>query len=82
MINTNKAVLVKFPAYTSLSQLNNTSTADICIPFPVEQINLKGIDLDFDADFRDPCILLQTWLIMVPWVLGLVVYFAVSLHQL
>ena len=52
MINTNKAVLVHFPAYTSSSQLNNTSTADIYIPFPVKQINVKGIDLDFDADFR------------------------------
>ncbi len=52
MINTNKAVLVKFPAYTSSSQLNNTSTADIYIPFPVKQINVSGIDLDFDADFR------------------------------
>ena len=31
MINTNKAVLVRFPAYTSSSQLNNTSTADIYI---------------------------------------------------
>ena len=29
MINTNKAILVNFPAYTSSSQLNNTSTADI-----------------------------------------------------
>ena len=27
MINTNKAILVHFPAYTSHSQLNNTSTA-------------------------------------------------------
>ncbi len=51
MINTNKAVLVKFPAYISASQLNNTSTADIYIPFAVKQINVKGIDLDFDADF-------------------------------
>ena len=52
MINTNKAILVHFPAYTSQSQLNNTSTAHIYIPFPVKQINVKGIDLDFDADFR------------------------------
>ena len=52
MINTNKAVLVSFPAYTNPKQLNNTATADIYIPFPVKQINVKGIDLDFDADFR------------------------------
>ena len=52
MFNTNKAILVKFPAYTNAAQLNNTSTADIYIPFPVKQINVKGIDLDFDADFR------------------------------
>ena len=52
MINTNKAVLVSFPAYTNPMQLNNTATANIYIPFPVKQINVKGIDLDFDADFR------------------------------
>ena len=52
MINTNKAVLVSFPAYTNSMQLNNTATANIYIPFPVKQINVKGIDLDFDADFR------------------------------
>ena len=45
MINTNKAILVHFPAYTSQSQLNNTSTAHIYIPFPVKQINVKGIDV-------------------------------------
>ena len=52
MINTNKAVLVSFPAYTNSMQLNNTASANIYIPFPVKQINVKGIDLDFDADFR------------------------------
>ena len=52
MINTNRAVLVKFPAYTSGSQLSNTSSANIYIPFPVKQINIKGIDLDFDADAK------------------------------
>ena len=52
MISTNKAILVSFPAYTNSAQLTNTSTVDIYIPFPVKQINVKGIDLDFDADFR------------------------------
>ena len=52
MINTNKAVLVNFPAYTDVLQLNNTASAEIYIPFPVKQTNVKGIDLDFDADFR------------------------------
>ena len=56
MINTNKAILVSFPAYNNAAQLTNTSTADIYIyiyiPFPVKKINVKGIDLDFDADFR------------------------------
>ena len=40
MFNTNKAILVKFPAYTNAAQLTNTSTADIYIPFPVKQINV------------------------------------------
>ncbi len=31
MINTNKAILVNFPASTSSSRLNNTSTTDIYI---------------------------------------------------
>ncbi len=40
------------PAYNNAAQLTYTSAADIYIPFPVTQINAKGIDLDFDADFR------------------------------
>jgi hypothetical protein len=52
LINTNTAILVHLPAYTSSSQLNNTSTADLYIPVPIKQINVKDIDLDFDADFR------------------------------
>ena len=31
MFNTNKAILVKFPAYNNAAQLTNTSTADIYI---------------------------------------------------
>ena len=50
--NTNKAVVVVFPAYTSLNLLTNTVSADIYVPFPVKELNIKGIDLDFDADGR------------------------------
>ncbi len=52
MFNPNKAVLLKCPAYNNAAHSTNTSTADIYIPFPVEQINVKFIDLDFEADFR------------------------------
>ena len=51
MINTNKAVIVNFAANASGAILSSTSSADIYIPFLVKQINLKGIDLDFDNDF-------------------------------
>ncbi len=52
MFNTTKAILVKCPAYNNAAQLTNTSIADIYIPFPVKQINVKGKALDFDAEFR------------------------------
>ena len=52
MINTNRAVLVNFAGNGNNSQLSTSGTADIYVPFRVSQINLKGVDLDFDADFR------------------------------
>ena len=52
MINTNKAVLVKFAGNTNLDQVTTSGSADIYVPFKVSQINVKGIDLDFDSDFR------------------------------
>ena len=52
IINTNKAVVVKFPAYASQYQTTQSGSATIYIPFPVKQINVKGVDLDFDSDFR------------------------------
>ena len=52
MINTNKAVVVSFGAYASQLQITNTAAADIYVPFKVSQINVKGVDLDFDSDFR------------------------------
>ena len=45
MINTNKAVLVYFP--TNKSQ----GTASIYIPFPVKEIHVKGVDVDWQADY-------------------------------
>ena len=51
-INMKKTVLVNFPSHTNKNQLQNTGTSDIYIPFPVKQINIKAIDLDFDVDFR------------------------------
>ena len=52
IINTNKAVVVKFNAYTSEFQTTQSGSATIYIPFPVKQINVKGVDLDFESDFR------------------------------
>ena len=52
MINTNRAVLVKFAGNTNLDQVTTSGSADIYVPFKVSQINVKGIDLDFDSDFR------------------------------
>ena len=52
MINTNRAVLVKFTNNGNSAQLSTSGAADIYVPFRVSQINLKGVDLDFDADFR------------------------------
>ena len=52
MINTNKAVVVFFTGNANVNQLTTSGTADIYVPFKVSQINVKGIDLDFDSDFR------------------------------
>ena len=52
MINTNKAVIVHFVGNTNANQVTTSGTADIYVPFKVSQINIKGVDLDFDADFR------------------------------
>ena len=52
IINTNKAVVVKFAAHTSEYQTTQRGSATIYIPFPVKQINVKGVDLDFESDFR------------------------------
>ena len=51
-INTNRAVRVKFDAYTSTTQSTQSSNASIYVPFPVKEILIQGIDLDFGADFR------------------------------
>ena len=45
MINTNKAVIVHFPDDSS------QGTASIYIPFPVKEIQLKGVDIDWEADY-------------------------------
>ena len=45
MINTNKAVLVNFPANES------QGSASIYIPFPVKEIHLKGVDIDWQDDY-------------------------------
>ena len=52
IINTNRAVRVKFNAYTSATQMSQSSSASIYVPFPVKEILIKGIDLDFGSDFR------------------------------
>ena len=52
IINTKKAVVVKFPAYASEYQTTQSGSATIYILFPVKQINVKGVDLDLESDFR------------------------------
>ncbi len=52
MINTNRAVLVKFAGNTNTNQVTTSETADLYVPFNVSQINIKEIDLDFESDFR------------------------------
>ena len=52
MINTNRAVLVNFETNANPHQLTSSGSADIYVPFKVSQINIKGIDLDFDSDFQ------------------------------
>ena len=52
MINTNKAVLIYFAGNTNEDQVTSSGAADIYVPFKVSQINIKGIDLDFESDFR------------------------------
>ena len=52
MINLNKAVLVNFQGHSQGARLTNSGTAYIYIPYPVKHMNVKGIDLDFDSDFR------------------------------
>ena len=43
---------MKFNAYTSNTQTTQSSNADIYVPFPVREILVKGVDLDFNADFK------------------------------
>ena len=45
MINTNKAVIVNFPANES------QGSASIYIPFPVKEIHVKGVDIDWQNDY-------------------------------
>ena len=52
IINTNRAVRVEFAGYTSTTQMSQTSSADIYVPFPVKEIVIKGVDMDFTSDFR------------------------------
>ena len=51
IINTNRAVRVKFDTYTG-TKFSQSSIASIYVPFPVKEIILKGVDFDFGADFR------------------------------
>jgi hypothetical protein len=52
MINTNRAVIVRFAGNANANQVTTSGTADIYVPFKVSQINVRGVDLDFDSDFR------------------------------
>ncbi len=50
MINSNQAVVVSLSAYASQRQITNTASADIYVPFLVQEILVRGIDLDSMAD--------------------------------
>ncbi len=52
IINTNRAVRVKFDAHSLNSQKSQSSSADIYVPFLVKEILVKGVDLDFYFDYR------------------------------
>ena len=52
IINTNRAVRVKFDAHTVSTQTTQSSSASVYVPFPVKEIIVKGVDLDFVQDFR------------------------------
>ena len=43
IINTNRAVRVKFDAYTSTTQITQSSNASIYVPFPVKEILITQI---------------------------------------
>ena len=45
MFNTNKAVVVYFPTNKSIG------SASIYIPFPVKEMHVKGVDIDWQADY-------------------------------
>ena len=45
IINTNKALFVTFPINSS------TTSCDIHVPFPVSEIHVRGIDVDWQADY-------------------------------
>ena len=45
MINTNKAVVVYFGGNKSIG------SASIYIPFPVKEIHVKGVDIDWQVDY-------------------------------
>ena len=49
MINTNKAVVVYFSANKSQGMVS------IYIPFPVKEMHVKGVDIDWEADYL-PCL--------------------------
>ncbi len=76
MINTNKAVVVSFDAYVSQLQITNTASADIYVPFLVKEIHVRGIDLDFMADFQ------PLYFTMVRWALVMLVYYVIQVLEL
>ena len=45
IINTNRVVIVNFDSNI------NTGTSNIYVPFPVHEIHIKGVDIDWDADY-------------------------------
>ena len=45
IINTNKALFVTFPLSSSIA------SCDIYVPFPVYEIHVRGIDVDWQADY-------------------------------
>ncbi len=78
MINTNKAVVVRFDAYASQLQITNTASAYIYMfRFWSEKSMSEGLILIF-WQILNRYILRLVWLKMVRWALVMLVYYVIQ----